>query len=82
MAISDIVSEKPLVDDIKTNTDLWAACIGGAMQIDEYKQLIQDAGMEINDVRDNTQYNFISSSAQGASKEYGVKSVTICAHKS
>lgn len=80
LAISDIVTEKQLVDDIKANEDLWAACIGGAIQIDDYKKLVEDAGMEITDTRDNN-YEFISDSAQGATKEYGVKSVTICARK-
>ena len=79
MAISDIVTEKPLTEGITCDADLWASCIGGAMQEDEYKKLIEAAGMKIVSFRDNPQYVFISSSAQNASKKFGVKSVSLLA---
>lgn len=50
------------------------------MQVDEYKQLIEDAGLEIFKVKDNP-YAFISNSAQGATKDYGIKSISIIAVK-
>ena len=81
LAISDIVTEVKLPENITCDATLWAACIGGAMQIDAYKQLIENAGLEIVKVKDNP-YAFISNSAQGATKEFGIKSISILAIKS
>lgn len=81
IAISDIVTEIQLSEGITCNTNLWAACIGGAMQQDKYKSAIEEAGLQIKNIQDNPQYHFISKSAQGASKEYGVKSISLLAAK-
>ena len=81
IAISDIVTEIQLSEGITCNTDLWAACIGGAMQQDKYKSAIEEAGFLIEKFQDNPEYQFISKSAQGASKEYGVKSISLLAVK-
>lgn len=80
LAISDIVTETKLPENITCDATLWAACIGGAMQIDVYKQLIEDAGLEIVKVKDNP-YAFISDNAKGATKQYGIKSISILAVK-
>jgi len=80
LILADIVTEVQLPENITCNATLWAACIGGAMQINAYKQLIEDAGLKIKEVKDNP-YAFISNSAQGATKQYGIKSVSILAVK-
>ena len=81
MVIADIVTEKQLPENVVCNSTLWAACIGGAVQQDDYRTAIENAGMEILMVRNNEAYGFISKSAQGASKDYGVKSVSLIAEK-
>jgi ubiquinone/menaquinone biosynthesis C-methylase UbiE len=81
IAISDIVTEIQLSEGITCNTNLWAACIGGAMQQDKYKSAIEEAGLRVEKIQDNPEYHFISKSAQGASKEYGVKSISLLAVK-
>jgi len=81
IAISDIITEIQLSEGITCNTNLWAACIGGAMQQDKYKSAIEEAGFRVEKIEDNPQYQFISKSAQGASKEYGVKSISLLAVK-
>jgi SAM-dependent methyltransferase len=81
MAISDIVTERQLTEAIVCDVNLWASCIGGAMQADDYQRAITDAGLEVTEVRDNPQYLFISESAQGATATFGVKSVSILATK-
>jgi ubiquinone/menaquinone biosynthesis C-methylase UbiE len=80
LVISDIVTQVQLPENISCNATLWAACIGGAMQIDAYKQLIEDAGFEIQKVKYNP-YAFISNSAQGATKQYGIESISLVAVK-
>lgn len=81
MVIADIVTEKQLPENVVCNSTLWAACIGGAAQQDDYRSAIENAGMEILAVRNNDAYGFISKSAKGASKDYGVKSVSLFAQK-
>jgi SAM-dependent methyltransferase len=81
MAISDIVTEKPLTEAIICDVNLWASCIGGASQQDDYRGHIESAGMLIHELRDNPEYYFISDSAQGATKTYGVKSISVLAVK-
>lgn len=81
MVIADIVTEKQLPENVVCNSTLWAACIGGASQENDYRSAIEKAGIEILLVRNNEAYSFISKSAKGASKEYGVKSVSLCAQK-
>ena len=81
MVIADIVTEKQLPENVTCNSTLWASCIGGASQQDSYKQSIESAGMEVIWVRNNGAYSFISKSAKGAAKDYGVKSVSVLASK-
>ncbi|WP_276253125.1 methyltransferase domain-containing protein [Halomontanus rarus] len=81
LALSDIISEQRLSESIKTNADLWAACIGGAEQVDDYTAMIETPGLELVDVRDNSQYEFTSEQAQGACQKYGVKSISLVAQK-
>lgn len=80
LAISDIVSAKKLPESISCNPTYWAACIGGAMQEDEYMTEIKEAGFEIINVVDNP-YSFISANATGATKDYGIKSISLLAIK-
>jgi arsenite methyltransferase len=80
MAIADIVTEQSLTDAIVCNTDLWASCIGGAAQQDEYRQAIETAGLRIIEIRPNP-YEFISDQARNASGAFGVKSVSLLAVK-
>ena len=79
LALSDIVTEKPLTENIVCDTSLWAACIGGAAQEDAYRAAIEAAGLTLLQVRANPSYAFLSKSAQGATEEFGVKSVSLVA---
>ena len=81
-AISDIVTEVQLPESIVCNSTLWAACIGGAAQEDNYRQMVEAAGLRLVKVEDNPQYQFISDNARGASRKFGVKSISLLAVKS
>jgi SAM-dependent methyltransferase len=81
MAISDIVTEVQLPETIVCNSTLWAACIGGAAQQDNYRAQIQAAGLSVVKVQENPTYQFISDNARGASKKFGVKSISLLAVK-
>ncbi|MEF8783275.1 MAG: methyltransferase domain-containing protein [Haloarculaceae archaeon] len=81
LALSDIISEQQMPESIKSDADLWAACIGGAEQIDSYTSLIENAGLDLAEIQENTQYDFISERAANACQKYGVKSITLLASK-
>jgi arsenite methyltransferase len=81
LAISDIVTERPLTESIVCDVNLWASCIGGAMQREDYRVAIEDAALEIGELRHNPQYLFLSESAQGATESFGVKSISVLAKK-
>lgn len=81
MAISDIITESQLPESVTCDAALWASCIGGALQEDEYLNHIEKVGLKTFQVIHNVAYGFISKSAMGASKQYGVKSVSLRADK-
>ncbi len=76
-----IVTDQQLPDSVVCSADLWAACIGGAAQRDAYRGAIEAAGLTVLTVRENAGHEFISDGAQGATKKFGVKSVSILAKK-
>ena len=81
MAIADIVTDVLLPETISCNTTLWAACIGGAWQLARYEDAIESAGLRIAVEQVNEQYRFLSDNAQGATKKFGVKSISLRADK-
>ena len=80
LAIADIVSEKQMKESTVCDADLWASCIGGAAQVDAYRDAIEGAGLRIETIRQNP-YEFISDRARDASTKYGVKSISLLAIK-
>jgi len=81
LVIADIVTEVQLPETVVCNSTLWAACIGGAAQQDDYRGQIAAAGLKVVKVQDNPAYQFISDNARGASKKFGVKSISLLAVK-
>jgi ubiquinone/menaquinone biosynthesis C-methylase UbiE len=82
LAIADIVTAIQLPQGVTCDASLWAACIGGAMQRDDYRAAIEGAGFVVETVRENDQYRFVSEQARNATTTYGVRSVSILARKS
>jgi SAM-dependent methyltransferase len=81
LAIADIVTDAQLPESVTCNADLWAACIGGATQRDDYRAAIEAAGLQVKLVRDNAGYRFLSDNAKGAQERWGVKSISLLAVK-
>jgi arsenite methyltransferase len=81
VVIADIVTASQLPEGVTCDAALWAACIGGAMQRDDYREAIEAAGFEIDDLKENDQYRFVSERADNATQKYGVKSVSLLAIK-
>jgi arsenite methyltransferase len=81
LALADIVTSTQLPVSVTCDAALWAACIGGAMQRDDYREAIESAGFELDDLHENDEYRFVSERAENATKKYGVKSVSLLAIK-
>jgi arsenite methyltransferase len=81
LAVADIVSTRPLPETVTCNADLWSACIGGAAPETDYRAAIEKAGLRIDTVRDVPEYKFLTEQAQNASQTYGVRAITLSAHK-
>ena len=81
LALADIVSARELKPRTRANTQLWAACIAGAVPLERYLDGIRAAGLTVDEVRVNHQYRFISQRALDAADTYGVVSVSIRATK-
>jgi arsenite methyltransferase len=81
LAIADIVSERELIDRTRGNASLWAACIAGAVPFETYLGAIEAAGLCIQTVRPNLEYEFLSPRAREAAEKYGVTSVSVLAVK-
>jgi len=80
LAIADIVTDVALPESVVCNATLWAACIGGAMQVQAYAREIE-GGLELVRQEENSAYRFISDRAQGAARKYGVNSISLLARK-
>ncbi|MCL7940300.1 methyltransferase domain-containing protein [Halomonas sp. ATCH28] len=79
LALADIVTETPLPKKVSGNATLWAACIGGASQVDDYRAAIEAAGFAVQTLREHPEYRFLTDSARGASETYGVRSISLLA---
>ena len=80
LAISDIVSARPLKERTRRNVELWAACIAGAIPRQSYLGTLEAAGFRVVEVRTND-YDFTSERALDACSTYGVESISAVAVK-
>jgi SAM-dependent methyltransferase len=78
LAISDIVSGKPLKEKTRRNVDLWAACIAGAVPQSSYAQALAENGLDLKATRRND-YRFVSERALDACTTYAVQSLSLVA---
>jgi arsenite methyltransferase len=46
VAVSDILTKKPLTEDMKQNVALYVGCIAGASRKEEYEKWLAEAGFE------------------------------------
>ena len=50
LAVSDMVELRPLPESVKRDLELQAGCIAGTIPVEDYRQLIVDAGFESPDI--------------------------------
>lgn len=49
-AVSDVVAQGELPDDLRTDMQAWVGCVAGALEEQEYRRLLTEAGFENIDV--------------------------------
>jgi SAM-dependent methyltransferase len=81
LALSDIVTERPIMARTVEQADLWAACIAGASQRDVYVRDITAAGLDLEVLVENPAYHFTSERAQRTSAKYAARSISLLARK-
>lgn len=45
-AVSDVVADGPVPEALRHNMEAWVGCLAGALEVDDYRQLLTDAGFE------------------------------------
>jgi arsenite methyltransferase len=81
LALSDIVTDRPISPVTAGHADLWAACIAGAAPRAAYLDHLAAAGLELITTRENPAYGFASERARRAGGRYGARSVSLLARK-
>ncbi|HJX06296.1 MAG TPA: arsenite methyltransferase [Candidatus Nanoarchaeia archaeon] len=76
--ISDLVTEGKLPDHIKRSFDTWVACIGGAMEREEYLGVIRKAGFHKIDIVNQHTY---TEPGMNASLDGKITSIQVRAYK-
>ncbi len=78
LTVSDIVSEGTLPDEIRTDSNAWACCIGGALEQREYLEKIKRVGFE--DIKVVSTQKFYIENKANQTKEK-LMSITVKAYK-
>jgi arsenite methyltransferase len=69
--VSDVVSTGAITDDVRADMALWTGCIAGAVERDEYLQLIRNAGFREVTVASEKAYEV------EADSPFGLQSITV-----
>jgi SAM-dependent methyltransferase len=56
-AVSDVVSQGALPDDLRRDMEAWVGCIAGALEENEYRRLLADAGFSEIDIQVTREYD-------------------------
>jgi ubiquinone/menaquinone biosynthesis C-methylase UbiE len=78
LTVSDIVSEGALPNEIKSDSNAWACCIGGALEHQEYLREIKESGFENVQVLSSKEFSIEGEESQALTK---LLSITVRAFK-
>jgi ubiquinone/menaquinone biosynthesis C-methylase UbiE len=92
LAISDIVTRRPVPPMLKASLTAWAACIGGALSEGEYQEHLDAAGFEAIEVERDREYTAADAERAGLGPllqqmnlgsvlELGFASTSVCARR-
>jgi SAM-dependent methyltransferase len=75
LSVSDIVSFGNVPDSVRRSAELWAGCIAGAMDKEDYLALVRETGFDQVTVRKEVVYDAVRG------PDYGFASITVWAVK-
>lgn len=81
LMFSDIVTGVELPKSVRENCQLWAECIGGALEQRQYLDLISASGLRVATHRVNTGYRFVQEATVSAAEKFKVRSIRVLAYK-
>lgn len=73
-AVSDVVVEGEIPDALRRDMEMYVGCVAGALEKEEYQQLLQEAGFTESEVQPTRRYQF--SQLEGAWAPQGVKALS------
>jgi arsenite methyltransferase len=73
--ISDIVSVGEIPDDVRRDMELWAGCVAGAVDKEEYLNIVREAGFKNIQILTEKKYNL------DQDLPFGLVSITLTAEK-
>lgn len=81
LMLSDIVTGVDLPKSVRENCQLWAECIGGALEQQQYLDLISASGLRVAAHGVNTEYRFVQETTVSAAEKFKVRSIKVLAYK-
>lgn len=81
LMLSDIVTGVELPKSVRENCQLWAECIGGAVEQRQYLELISTSGLRVATHAMNGEYRFTQGATLTAAETFKVRSIKVLAYK-
>ena len=78
-AVSDVIVRGDVPEAVKKNMELWVGCVAGALEEEEFKRLLADAGFENIDIEPTRIYteddaiNFLSGAGMDPALSRGIE---------
>lgn len=70
-AVSDIVIQGELPDEIRNNLEAWSGCVAGALHEDEYRAMLADAGF--TDIEVEVTRSYDNEEVHSMARDFGVE---------
>ncbi len=73
LSVSDIVTDRPFSEVMAADADSWAACVAGAIPLDEYIGMLADAGFEGIEATDKVAATEIVDEVEGGPRLFSAR---------
>jgi ubiquinone/menaquinone biosynthesis C-methylase UbiE len=79
--LADVVVQRELTEEARSNPDLWAACVAGALIETELTTLVKDVGFSDGHVKQRFNCFYDTTAEAKVAKDLFIQSVNFIAHK-
>ena len=81
LVLSDPICETEMSESLRNDEELRALCLSGALKLDDYVDMITDAGFGTVEVRAKRPYRILDPSQYDTDEQVYIESVEVCAIK-